>query len=150
MFAVIFITVGLLLFGFPLYIALAFGAVGGATAPAATVMVIRQYKAKGPLTEMIYSVVALDDASGLIFFGLATAVIHVLIGSNTQPLWWIVLLPVLEIGGALIVGVIAGFLLVWLTNVFTGRGNRISIVIAILLMLIGFSRLVTHVCTHLR
>lgn len=145
LFAVIFITVGLLLFGFPLYIALAFGAVGGATAPAATVMVIRQYKAKGPLTEMIYSVVALDDASGLIFFGLATAVIHVLIGSNTQPLWWIVLLPVLEIGGALIVGVIAGFLLVWLTNVFTGRGNRISIVIAILLMLIGFSRLVTHV-----
>jgi len=45
LFAVIFITVGLLLFGFPLYIALAFGAVGGATAPAATVMVIRQYKA---------------------------------------------------------------------------------------------------------
>lgn len=144
LFAVIFITVGLLLFGFPLYIALAFGAVGGATAPAATVMVIRQYKAKGPLTEMIYSVVALDDASGLIFFGLATAMIHVLIGTTAQPIWWMIVLPILEILVAMAVGLIAGFLLVWLTNVFTGRGNRISVVIALLFILIGVSRLVMH------
>jgi Kef-type K+ transport system membrane component KefB len=144
LFAVLFITVGLVLFGFPLYIALAFGAVGGATAPAATVMVIRQYKAKGPLTEMIYSVVALDDASGLIFFGLATAIIHVLIGQDVQPLWLVVLLPVLEILGALVSGLFFGAVLVALTNWFTGRGNRISIVIAILFLIIALSRFISH------
>ena len=143
LFAVIFITLGLLLFGFPLYIALAFGAVGGATAPAATVMVIRQYKAKGPLTEMIYSVVALDDASGLIFFGLATAIIHVLIGQNVQPLWLVILLPILEILGALVSGLLFGAILVTLTNWFTGRGNRISIVIAVLFLMIALSRFIT-------
>ena len=143
LFAVIFITLGLLLFGFPLYIALAFGAVGGATAPAATVMVIRQYKAKGPLTEMIYSVVALDDASGLIFFGLATAIIHVLIGQDVQPLWIVILLPILEILGALVSGLLFGAILVTLTNWFTGRGNRISIVIAVLFLMIALSRFIT-------
>jgi Kef-type K+ transport system membrane component KefB len=143
LFAVIFITLGLLLFGFPLYIALAFGAVGGATAPAATVMVIRQYKAKGPLTEMIYSVVALDDASGLIFFGLATAIIHVLIGQDVQPLWLVILLPILEILGALVSGLLFGAMLVTLTNWFTGRGNRISIVIAVLFLMIALSRFIT-------
>ncbi len=143
LFAVIFITLGLLLFGFPLYIALAFGAVGGATAPAATVMVIRQYKAKGPLTEMIYSVVALDDASGLIFFGLATAIIHVLIGQDVQPLWLVILLPILEILGALVSGLLFGAILVTLTNWFTGRGNRISIVIAVLFLMIALSRFIT-------
>ena len=142
LFAVIFITLGLLLFGFPLYIALAFGAVGGATAPAATVMVIRQYKAKGPLTEMIYSVVALDDASGLIFFGLATAIIHVLIGQDVQPLWIVILLPILEILGALVSGLLFGAILVTLTNWFTGRGNRISIVIAVLFLMIALSRFI--------
>ena len=143
LFAVIFITLGLLLFGFPLYIALAFGAVGGATAPAATVMVIRQYKAKGPLTEMIYSVVALDDASGLIFFGLATAMIHVLIGQDVQPLWLVILLPILEILGALVSGLLFGAMLVTLTNWFTGRGNRISIVIAVLFLMIALSRFIS-------
>lgn len=141
-FAVVFITIGLILFGFPLYIALAFGAVGGATAPAATVMVIRQYKAKGPLTEMIYSVVALDDASGLIFFGIVTAVIKILTGQSTGSIGWLIALPVLEILASIVLGAILGFALKYLTEWFTGRGNRIAIVIALIFFSIGLARLV--------
>lgn len=143
-FAVVFITVGLSLFGFPLYIALAFGAVGGATAPAATVMVIRQYKAKGPLTEMIYSVVAIDDASGLIFFGIVTAIIKILTGQSSGSIGWLIVLPVLEIIASIVMGILLGYLLNILTNWFTGRGNRISIVIALLFFSIGVARFVNY------
>ncbi len=143
-FAVVFITLGLLLFGFPLYIALAFGAVGGATAPAATVMVIRQYKAKGPLTEMIYSVVAIDDASGLIFFGIVTAIIKILTGQSSGSIAWLIALPVLEIIASIIMGIVLGYVLKMLTNWFTGRGNRISIVIALLFFSIGLARFVNY------
>jgi Kef-type K+ transport system membrane component KefB len=141
-FAVVFITLGLLMFGFPLYIALAFGAVGGATAPAATVMVIRQYKAKGPLTEMIYSVVAIDDASGLIFFGIVTAIIKIITGQSTGNIAWLIVLPVIEILASIIFGLILGYGLKILTQWFTGRGNRISIVIALLFLAIGVARFV--------
>ncbi|MEY3610133.1 MAG: hypothetical protein RLZZ264_654 [Bacillota bacterium] len=143
-FAVVFITVGLLMFGFPPYIALAFGAVGGATAPAATVMVIRQYKAKGPLTEMIYSVVAIDDASGLIFFGIVTAIIKILTGQSSGSIAWLIALPVLEIIASIIMGIVLGYVLKMLTNWFTGRGNRISIVIALLFFSIGLARFVNY------
>ena len=141
-FAVVFITIGLLMFGFPLYIALAFGAVGGATAPAATVMVIRQYKAKGPLTEMIYSVVALDDASGLIFFGIVTAIIKIITEQSTGNIGWLIVLPVIEIIASIIFGLILGYALKWLTQWFNGRGNRISAVVALLFLAIGVARLV--------
>jgi Kef-type K+ transport system membrane component KefB len=141
-FAVVFITLGLLMFGFPLYIALAFGAVGGATAPAATVMVIRQYKAKGPLTEMIYSVVAIDDASGLVFFGIATAIIKIITGQSSGNLGWLIMLPVIEIIASIIFGLILGYGLKLFTEWFTGRGNRISIVVALLFFAIGLARYV--------
>jgi Kef-type K+ transport system membrane component KefB len=141
-FAVVFITIGLLMFGFPLYIALAFGAVGGATAPAATVMVIRQYKAKGPLTEMIYSVVAIDDASGLIFFGIVTAIIKNITGQSSGDIGWLVILPVIEILASIVFGLALGYGLKLMTEWFTGRGNRISIVVALLFLAIGFARFV--------
>ena len=141
-FAVVLITFGLLMFGFPLYLALAFGAVGGATAPAATVMVIRQYKARGPLTEMIYSVVAVDDASGLIFFGIITAIIKILTNQSSGPIAWLIVLPVLEIIASIAMGLILGYVLKVLTQWFTGRGNRISVVIALLFIAIGLARYV--------
>ncbi|MFZ9781773.1 MAG: cation:proton antiporter [Bacilli bacterium] len=141
-FAVVFITLGLVAFGFPLYLALAFGAVGGATAPAATVMVIRQYKAKGPLTEMIYSVVALDDASGLIFFGIVIAIIKILTGQSTGEIGWLIALPVLEILSSILFGALLGFALKYLTNWYTGRGNRIAVVIALIFLSIGVARYV--------
>ena len=139
-FAVVMITLGLLMFGFPLYLALAFGAVGGATAPAATVMVIRQFKAKGPLTEMIYSVVALDDASGLIFFGIATALIKMLIQDHPVFNLWLVIVPFLEIIASIAFGILLGLGLTALVKWFTSRGNRIALVIALLFFAIGIAR----------
>lgn len=141
-FAVVFITLGLLMFGFPLYIALAFGAVGGATAPAATVMVIRQYKARGPLTEMIYSVVAVDDASGLIFFGIITAIIRIITNQSQGAIGWLLILPVLEILASIVFGIMLGYLLKLFTQWFSSRGNRIAIVIAIIFFSIGLARYV--------
>jgi Kef-type K+ transport system membrane component KefB len=142
-FAVAFITIGLLMFGFPLYLALAFGAVGGATAPAATVMVIRQYKAKGPLTEMIYSVVAIDDASGLIFFGIISAVIHMLVGNPSDSVALLILAPFLEIILSVVIGICIGLSLVQLMKWFTGRGNRSAIIVAMVFTLIAGSRLLS-------
>lgn len=74
--ASILVTAVLLIFGFALEISLLLGAIAAATAPAATLMVVKQYKAKGPVTETLLSVVALDDAVALIAFGFAMAVVN--------------------------------------------------------------------------
>lgn len=135
--AVIFITGGMLLFGVPLYFALAMGAVGGATAPAATIMVIRQYKAKGPLAQTTLSVVAIDDASALIFFGIAMAIVKSIINPGQTNIAITLLMPFIEIIGSLILGVISGFLFTVIIRFFKSRGNRLVLTIAFILLNIG-------------
>lgn len=142
-FAVVMITLALWAFGFPLYFALTMGAVGGATAPAATIMVMRQYKARGELSQTILSVVAIDDASGLIFFGFATAIVRVLIGAHDQALWVSALMPFLEIGLSIVIGIAMGFVVVILMKWFTGRGNRTSIIVAMLFLGIAIAQIFT-------
>lgn len=111
--------------------ALILSAIAAATAPAATLMVVRQYKAKGPLTETLMSVVAIDDATAIMLFGICVAIANML-GANTQntPVILQILDPLLEILIALGVGAIFGFALSLLSKWFTGRGNRISLVVA--------------------
>src|SRR5699024_4540645 len=82
--AVLVVQIALLLAGFELSLAIVLGAIAAATAPAATVMVIKQYKAKGPLTDTLLSVVAVDDAIALILFGFAAAIAQTLIGTNAS------------------------------------------------------------------
>lgn len=139
--AVVFITLAMVIAGFPLPFSLTMGAVGGATAPAATIMVMRQYKARGELSQTILSVVAIDDATGLIFFGFATAIVRVLIGSTEHNLWLSILMPFLEIGLSIIIGMIFGVIITLLMKWFTGRGNRTSLVIAFLFLGIAIARL---------
>ncbi len=141
-FAVAFITLGVWAFGFPLYFALAMGAIGGATAPAATILVIRQYKARGPLAQTILSVVAIDDAAGIIFFGIAVSIIRILVGNHDIHLAYALTLPFIEIGASIIIGGLLGLLNVVLMKWFTGRGNRTSIVVAMLFLMIGVARYV--------
>lgn len=144
-FAVAFITLGMLMFGFPLHFALGMGAVGGATAPAATIMVIRQYKAKGPITETIFSVVAIDDASGLIFFGFATAFIRLIVNPQVDTnIWLAALMPFIEIGLSVLMGLILGIVMSGLMKWFTGRGNRTSIVVAMLFISIAIARIAQY------
>lgn len=135
-FAVVFIAVVLIIFGFPVPFSIILGAIGGATAPAATIMTIRQYKAEGDFTRTVLSVVALDDASALIFFGFAVALGQSLLNPQSSVALMIIL-PFLEIILSLVIGALLGLVLTFLTKWFTGRGNRLTSVVAILLLGLG-------------
>ena len=114
--AVLFVTLGLVLSGQTLPFSLVLGAIAAATAPAATIMVIKQYRAKGPVTETLLSVVAIDDATALIAFGIAVAVAQTLTSTADVSLVLSILKPVLEIAEALLGGAQQG-------EVWSGRGR---------------------------
>lgn len=107
---------------------LCLGAIATATAPAATLMVVRQYKARGPVTDTLLPVVAFDDALGLIVFAISLAVAKVLAQDGaTLNVVDILVMPVLEIIVSLGFGSIIGLILSYLTNTFKSRANRISL-----------------------
>jgi Kef-type K+ transport system membrane component KefB len=116
--------------------ALVLSAIAAATAPAATMMVVRQYKAKGPLTETLLSVVAIDDSVAIILFGVLVAVSNMLGNVGTQSIFLQILEPFYEIFVSIAVGAAVGFVLLLGCKWFTGRGNRISLVVALLFLLI--------------
>lgn len=109
---------------------LVLASIAAATAPAATVLVIRQYKAQGKLTEMLMSVVAIDDSVAVLLFGIGVAITNAVNPNiaHTSVLMQ-VLQPVFEILISLGVGGAIGLMLVLGTKWFTGRGNRISLTI---------------------
>lgn len=120
--------------------AITLGAVASATAPAATLMVVRQYKADGPLTKLLLMVVAIDDAVGLILFsasfGIATA-----LESSTVNLITVVAEPLIEIVMSLLLGAVSGFALDYVECFFHSRSKRLSISIAFVLFTAGVSML---------
>ena len=116
--AFIFVTLGMYLMQpDKLYQALVLGAVASATAPAATVAVLSQYKARGPLTSTILAVVGIDDAISLIIFAFATTVAKTILGGTHLTMNELALKPLIEVFGAVIVGVGVG----WLFKLFFGR-----------------------------
>lgn len=138
--AVLFVQIALLIAGFELSLAIVLGAIAAATAPAATVMVIKQYKAKGPVTDTLLSVVAVDDAIALILFGFATAIAQTLLGTNASTsLLMAVLNPVLEIVSALVIGAVIGFAMKYILKMFTTRGGRLSILIGGVFLITGIA-----------
>jgi Kef-type K+ transport system membrane component KefB len=95
-----------------MYTALIFGALASATAPAATVDVLAEYDAKGPLTTSLLAVVGMDDALALVLYSLAAAFAESLLARSGAPsLLQVLELPLLEIGGSLLLGVGMGLLL---------------------------------------
>ncbi len=140
LFAVVFVSGALILAGFEAPFSLVLGSIAAATAPAATIMVIKQYKARGPVTETLLSVVAIDDATALIMYSIAVAIATALSGgsANTAQLF---LKPVIEIGGALVVGAILGFIFLLPLKTFKKDGNRLSLTIAFIFLGIGLSKL---------
>ena len=125
----------------PLPVAICLGAIATATAPAATLMVIRQYKAKGPVTETLLPVVALDDAVGLMVFSISLAIAKVF-ASNTAPTFnTIILEPLLEIFGSLAVGALLGAILSFGMKLFKSRANRLCLCIAVVMAGCGLTRL---------
>lgn len=119
---------------------LVLAAIAAATAPAATMMVVRQYKARGELTETLMSVVAIDDSVAIILFGLFVAVANALNPAGTDiSLLMQFLNPFIEIIVSLFIGFVGGIILSLGTKWFTGRGNRISLTIAIILFVLYLS-----------
>lgn len=119
---------------------LVLGAIAAATAPAATLMVIRQYKAKGPLVNTLLPVVAIDDAVGIIAFGISTTIAKALV-SNTESISIvkIIFIPLLEIFFSLLIGFIMGILLTYLCKKAKGEDGLLSLVIATLFATAGIA-----------
>jgi Kef-type K+ transport system membrane component KefB len=116
---------------------LVLSAIAAATAPASTLMVVKQYKSKGHLTDTLLSVVAIDDSVAIMLFGIFVAVANSLDPlAEHGSLIIQILSPVFEILKSLGIGAAFGLVLTFGCKWFTGRGNRISLVIAILFMTI--------------
>ena len=123
---------------------LVLGAIATATAPAATLMVVRQYKAKGPLTSLLLPIVALDDAVGLIvfavFFGIAKSLV-----SGRIDMISLLVNPVVEIVCSLLLGAIMGLILTLLEKLFNSNTNRLNLTIAFVFLTTSLAMLDFHV-----
>ena len=120
--------------------AITLGAIAAATAPAATMMVVRQYKADGPMTRLLMLVVALDDAVGLLLFSVSYGVATAL--SNGQvSILAVVIEPIVEIVLSLGLGSLMGFLLNWTEQFFHSRSKRMTLSVAFVMLTAGLSML---------
>ena len=122
----------------PIPAAITLGAIASATAPAATLMVVRQFKAKGPVTDLLLPIVALDDAAGLIIFAVSIGIAQAMIGGAINFIS-IIINPLIEIISSLILGAVMGFIMTWLEKLFLSNSNRLSMTIAFILMTISLA-----------
>ena len=122
----------------PLPVAITLGAIASATAPAATLMVVRQYKAKGPVTELLLPIVALDDAVGLVVFSVSFGIAQAMAG-GTLDFISVIVNPLLEIVFSLILGAVMGTLLTVLEKIFFSNSNRLSLTISFVIMTIAMA-----------
>ncbi len=118
--------------------AITLGAIASATAPAATLMVVRQYKADGPLTRLLMLVVAIDDAVGLLLFSVSFGIATALANGQVNVLA-VVVEPILEIVLSLGLGALMGWLLNWVEQFFHSRSKRMTISVAFVLLTVGLS-----------
>ena len=118
--------------------AITLGAIASATAPAATLMVVRQYKADGPLTRLLMLVVAIDDAVGLVLFSVSFGIATALANGQINVLG-VVVEPVVEIILSLGLGSAMGWLLNWVEQFFHSRSKRMTISVAFVLLAVGLS-----------
>ena len=131
----------LFLIGQPLPLCLALGAIAAATAPAATLMVIRQYKANGPVSKMLLPVVAMDDALGLILYAVMIALARTIERGEVLTVMTLVVKPLVEIVGSLALGVVIGLVLVYVLRFFHSRGNKLSLTIMVVFAAVGLSNI---------
>lgn len=120
------------------------GAIATATAPAATLMVVRQYKANGPLTKLLLPIVALDDAVGLIIFAVSFGIAKSLV-SGSVDLISIIVNPLIEIVASLALGALMGYLLTQLEKMFNSNTNRLNMTIALVFLAASLSMMSFHV-----
>lgn len=117
------------------------GAIAAATAPAATLMVIKQYHAQGPLVNTLLPVVALDDAAALMLFAVLFSVAKTVIGTSSFSVLTSIVKPLLEIVISLGFGALIGVVISFTCNFFRSRANRLIISMASILLCIGLYKL---------
>lgn len=145
--ATVFVDISLVVLSFiigadklPISAAITLGAVATATAPAATLMVVRQYKAKGKLTDILLPIVALDDAVGLVVFAVSFGIAKGMV-SGTTDIYSIVINPIIEIVGSLVIGAVMGFLLSQAEKFFHSRSKRLSVSVTAVILTVAVTML---------
>lgn len=137
--AVVF-TMGItMLLGFDPVVCIMLGALSASTAPAATLLIVRQYKAAGPLTNMLLPVVAADDATGLIAYSICVNIALNMINNEAFSVVDTLLLPLVEIIMALLIGAVMGIALAVMHRYFKSHTNRMSFVIAAIFLGVGIA-----------
>ena len=124
--------------------AIVLGAIASATAPAATLMVVKQYKAKGPLTDILLPIVAIDDAVGLVLFAISFGVAKA-IGSGEISLISILLEPIIEVVLSLLLGAIMGLLFHLCERFFHSRSKRLAVSVTFVLLTVSLSMIKLNV-----
>ena len=119
--------------------AITLGAIAAATAPAATLMVIKQYKAKGPVTDILLPVVALDDAVGLVIFAASFGTASAMISGNANILN-LIIEPILEIMMSLLLGSVAALILTYLESKFYSNTNRLILIIGSIVITVAIAK----------
>lgn len=120
--------------------AITLGAIAAATAPAATLMVVRQYKAEGPLTKLLLMVVAIDDAVGLVLFAVSFGISSAL-EKGSVSIISVLVEPLVEIVLSALLGTAAGLLLNVFERFFHSRSKRLSLAVAFVFLAVGVSTL---------
>ena len=126
-------------FGQPFAFSIVIASMSAATAPAATLMVIRQYRACGPVTRTILPVVALDDVLGIMAFGIAMSLARLSVGGSESTLLQMLTQPLVEIVGSLGLGVVLGFLLAFVAKKAGDRDELQGVSLAAIAVATGLS-----------
>ena len=129
---------------FPLEAAIVLGAIASATAPAATLMVVKQYKAKGPVTDMLLPVVAIDDAVGLVLFAISFGVAKAMQAGEVNVVS-VIVEPLLEVVLSLLLGAVMGVLFHICERFFHSNSKRLCVSIAFVVMTIALSQMTFNV-----
>ena len=132
--AVFLVQGALIAAGFDVAFSIVLGAIAAATAPAATIMVIKQYGAKGPVTDTLMAVVAIDDAGALVAFGFAVSIAGVISGNGGGNIFLSILQPLWQVVLSLLIGAVMGVLFKIPLRFFKKSGNRLIIIIGFVFM----------------
>ena len=144
--ATIFVDISLVALHFmmpdllPMPVAITLGAIAAATAPAATLMVVRQYKAKGPVTDVLLPVVALDDAVGLVIFAVSFGIAQSM-KNGTTHIAALIIEPLMEVFLSIVFGGLVGMGLTWLERFFHSHRNRNALIVGSVVLTVAVSQL---------
>jgi Kef-type K+ transport system membrane component KefB len=124
----------------PMPVALFLASTAAATAPAATFMVVQEYRAKGPLTNYLLMAVTFDDAVGIILFDISVVIMRIILRGGPLHVSEMILGPLREIGLSLLIGAVTGAIMVVMSRWFRSKSERLLLAIMIILATVGFSQ----------